>query len=110
MQLRALAKATGLEIRLEAVGYVKCSAPASNLNKFHEEGMFVAPFDSGIPGHRLVMYSKSTGGVLRSVGEKHCFEPGVPTSVPADIRALRSAKQTILLQANMVGHTAACHC
>jgi hypothetical protein len=108
MQLRAAAEDTGLEVRLEASGYVKSSAPVSDQNTVHHEGMYISPFDTGIPGLRVVNYTRSTGGVLRSAAEQPCLEPGVAPPVPKDIQALRSAKQTIILHTNWVGHVAAC--
>ena len=102
MQLGALAKDTGFEVMLMGTGAIKCSAQHDANSKAHEHGMYVAPLEA-LPGHRLAMYSSSTGGVLRDTGEQRCSIPGIRENVPMAIRSMRAAKQNILHLAHLVG-------
>lgn len=102
LQAVAASQDTGWEVVLMAFGVVKSSAQPHANSKAHEHGMFVAPYETGLPGHRLAIYSSSTGGVLRDTGEQLCSIPGIRDNVPMPVRSLRAVKQNILQLAHLV--------
>lgn len=104
MQLGKLYKDTGFEVGMFAVGLVKCSAESGKPHHIHHHGMHVSSLEAP-PGHRVVIYSASTGGAMRDAAEQECITPGFTANsgVPENIRALRAAKTNFLYMAHMVG-------